>query len=239
MRFSYDMDDEYKELICGMNPPRGLKESDVDNFVDDVLVNHKPWASGVQEPLTSPHVLVCAHMSRNEMNRYHARVLIDKFKEEAELRGLTNQVLVTACYHIGHKYARKLSIYIPDSDGSMTCHWYPVVILDDVPKLLDQHIGKGEIIEPHWRSQMGASSNEAEEINDRELPNGEEKKKIEEPQETTEACARTDALGKLSSLIRNWKQNNVLTAAAVVGTVATVTVAYSFLYKKDVITSIK
>ncbi|RXH89354.1 hypothetical protein DVH24_031711, partial [Malus domestica] len=201
----------YKEL----KSVRGLKVLDVASFVDDVLVNHKPWASGVQEPLTGPHVLVCAHMSRNEMNRYHARVLIDKFKEEAELRGLTNQVLVTACYHIGHKYARKLSIYIPNSDGSTTCHWYPVVTPDDVPKLLDWHIGKGEIIERHWRGQMGASSNEAEEINDRELPNGEENKKIEEPQETTEVCARMDALGKLSSLIRNWEQNDVLTAVAV------------------------
>ncbi|XP_048433800.1 disease resistance protein RPV1-like isoform X2 [Pyrus x bretschneideri] len=33
---------------------RGLKESDVDSFVDDVLVNHKPWASGVQEPVDWP-----------------------------------------------------------------------------------------------------------------------------------------------------------------------------------------
>ncbi|TQD98043.1 hypothetical protein C1H46_016308 [Malus baccata] len=74
---------------------------------------------------------------------------------------------------------------------------------------------------------MGASSNEAEEINDWELPNGEENKKIEEPQETTEVCARMDALGKLSSLIRNWEQNDVLTAVAVVGAVTTMAMAYS------------
>ncbi|PIM97275.1 hypothetical protein CDL12_30257 [Handroanthus impetiginosus] len=31
---------------------RGLKESDVDSFVEDVLVSGKPWLSGVQEELT-------------------------------------------------------------------------------------------------------------------------------------------------------------------------------------------
>ncbi|CAN6702781.1 unnamed protein product [Malus baccata var. baccata] len=148
---------------------RGLKESDVDSFVDDVLVNHKPWASEVQEPLTSSHVFVCAHGSRDEWNRDSARVLIDKFEEEAELRGLMNQVFVTACYHTGGH--GNLIIYSPGSDGSISGHRYGYVTPDDVPKLLDQHIRKGEIIQRLWRGQIGASSDEAEEINDRELPN--------------------------------------------------------------------
>ncbi|KAM2583692.1 hypothetical protein TB2_044774 [Malus domestica] len=261
---------------------RGLKESDVDSFVDDVLVNHKPWASQVQESLTGPHVFICAQMSRNEWNRYHARVLIDKFKHEAELRGLTDQVFVTACFHIGgHTYAGNLVIYSPGSDGSIIDHWYDYIFPSDVPELLDQHIGKREIIERRWRGQIGASSDEAEEINDQELPNGEENKKIEEkpqengnqihqekgnqiennenfsgccqgansdgftcceevsleensgteekkPKEIGESCARNDALGKLSSLIGNWEQSDVLTAAVVVGAVATLAVAYSF-----------
>ncbi|RXI07876.1 hypothetical protein DVH24_014442 [Malus domestica] len=141
------------------NKQRSLKESDVDSFVDDVLVNHKPWASGVQEPLIGPYVFICAHMSQNEWDRYRARVLIDKFKHEAELRGLTDQVFVTACFHIGgHRYAGNLVIYSPGSDGSITDHW----------------------------GQIGASSDEAEEINDRELPNGEENMKIEDmPQENS------------------------------------------------------
>ncbi|KAM2152773.1 hypothetical protein EV1_044476 [Malus domestica] len=98
---------------------------------------------------------------------------------------------------------------------------------------------------------MGASSDEAEKINDQKLPNGgesccqgansngftcckevsleqnngSEEKKVKE---TRESCARKDALGKLSSLIGNWEQSDVLAAAAVVGAVATVAVAYSF-----------
>ncbi|KAM1111928.1 hypothetical protein COP1_044965 [Malus domestica] len=252
---------------------RGLKESDVDSFVDDVLVNHKPWASRVQESLTGSHVFVSAQCSREEWNRDSARVLIDKFKEEAELRGLTNQVFVTACYHTGG-HNGNLIIYSPGSDGSITGHWYGYITPADVLEMLDQHIGKGEIIQHPWRGQIGASCDEAEKINDPKLPNGGESKKIEEkPQEngnriennenfsgrcqgansngftccckevsleqnsgsvekklkeTRESCARKDALGKLSSLIGNWEQSDVLAAAAVVGAVATVAVAYSF-----------
>ncbi|KAM1015273.1 hypothetical protein ACFX1T_044972 [Malus domestica] len=233
----------YKEL----KSVRGLKESDVDSFVDDVIVNDKPWASGVQEPLIGP------------------------------------RVFVTACFQIeGQKYARELRIYSPDSDGRMIYHWYPFVTFSAVSQLLDKHIGKGEIIERHWR---GASSDKAEEINDRELPNGEENKKIEEkpqengnqihqekgnqiennenfsgycqgansdgftcceevsleenggseekkPKETRESCARKDGLRKLSSLIGNWEQSDVLAATVVVGAVATVVVAYNF-YKRS------
>ncbi|CAN6702769.1 unnamed protein product [Malus baccata var. baccata] len=146
---------------------RGLKESNVDSFVDDVLVNDKPWASGVQESLTGSHVFVCAQGSREEW-------IGDR---------LTNQVFAAACFHIGG-HNGNLIIYSPVSDGSITGHWYGDVTPDDVPELLDEHIGKGKIIERLWRGQMGASSDEAEEINDRELPNGEENKKIEEkPQE--------------------------------------------------------
>ncbi|RXH89357.1 hypothetical protein DVH24_031714 [Malus domestica] len=238
----------------------GLKESDVDSFVDDVLVNHKPWASRVQESLTGSHVFVSAQCSREEWNRDSARVLIDKFKEEAELRGLTNQVFVTACYHTGG-HNGNLIIYSPGSDGSITCHWYGYITPADVLEMLDQHIGKGEIIQHPWRGQIGASCDEVEKINDPKLPNGGESKKIKENfsgrcqgansngftccckevsleqnsgseekklKETRESCARKDALGKLSSLIGNWEQSDVLAAAAVVGAVATVAVAYSF-----------
>ncbi|KAM1009347.1 hypothetical protein ACFX15_044089 [Malus domestica] len=83
---------------------------------------------------------------------------------------------------------------------------------------------------------MGASSDEAEKINDQKLPNGGEKVSLEQNngseekkvKETRESCARKDALGKLSSLIGNWEQSDVLAAAAMVGAVATVAVAYSF-----------
>lgn len=96
----------------------------MDSFVEDVLVNGKPWASVVQEVFTGSHVFVCAHGSRDRRCGVCGPVLIEKLKEEIESRGLKNQVFVNACSHIGgHKYAGNVIIYSPAPDGKITGHW--------------------------------------------------------------------------------------------------------------------
>ncbi|GMH23916.1 hypothetical protein Nepgr_025759 [Nepenthes gracilis] len=135
---------------------RGLKDLDVDAFVDDVLVNGKHWASGVQEVLKGTYVFVCAHGSRDKRCGVCGPVLIEKFQEEIKLRVLEDQVFVSACSHIGgHKYAGNVIIFSRNAEGKVAGDWYGYVTPNDVPDLLDMHIGKGEIIEKLWRGQMG------------------------------------------------------------------------------------
>ena len=77
----------------------------MDSFVEDVLVNGKPWASGVPEVLAGSHVFVCAHASRDRRCDVCGLALIEKFKEEIELSGSSNQVFVSACSQLGrHKF---------------------------------------------------------------------------------------------------------------------------------------
>ncbi|KAJ4729300.1 altered inheritance of mitochondria protein 32-like [Melia azedarach] len=241
---------------------KGLKESEVDSFVEEVLVNGKPWDSGVQEVLTGSHVFVCAHGNRDRRCGVCGPALIEKLKEEIESRGLKDQIFVSPCSHVGgHKYAGNIIIYSPDSEGKIMGHWYGYVTPDDVPALLDQHIAKGEIIERLWRGQMGASA-EGEKVDAQKLPNGQEanmskKQEDSNTQVTKEnlggccqgangfSCCRDGSSdvteqkklkeakgGKLSSWIKSLEQRDVLTAAAVVGAVATVAVAYS-IYRKS------
>ncbi|PSR87556.1 Altered inheritance of mitochondria protein [Actinidia chinensis var. chinensis] len=159
---------------------RGLKDSDVDSFVEDVLVNGKPWASGVSEVLAGSHVFVCAHASRDRRCGVCGPALIERFKEEIELRGSNDQVFVSACSHIGgHKYAGNLIIFSADAEGKITGHWYGYVTPNDVAVLLDQHIAKGEIIDHLWRGQMGASVEHAERADEHKIPNGKDLKKSE------------------------------------------------------------
>ncbi|XWS44122.1 hypothetical protein CRYUN_Cryun15aG0017600 [Craigia yunnanensis] len=245
---------------------RGLTDSDVDGFVEDVLVNGKPWAFGVRETFTGSYVFVCAHGNRDKRCGVCGPVLIEKLNEEIELRGMKDQVFVSACSHIGgHKYAGNLIIFSPDSEGKIMGHWYGYVTPDDVPELLDQHIAKGEIIERLWRGQMGASTEGSDKTDEQKLPNGKEVKKYEKHEESTAqktkenvggccqgadgfTCCMTASsevseskkseetvevrgkagLGKLTSWIESWEQCDVLTAAAVVGGVATIAVAYSY-----------
>lgn len=103
---------------------RGLTETGVESFVEDVLVNGKPWTSGVQEVLTGSHVFICAHNSRDRRCGVCGPALIEKFIEEIKLKELKNQVMVSACSHIGgHKYAGNLIIFSADSKGEVSGHW--------------------------------------------------------------------------------------------------------------------
>ncbi|XP_059638532.1 uncharacterized protein LOC132280795 [Cornus florida] len=243
---------------------KGLKDSDVDSFVEDVLVNGKSWASGVQEVLTGSHIFVCAHNKRDRRCGVCGPALIEKLNEEIGLRNSKDQMFVSACSHIGgHKYAGNLIIFSADPEGKIAGHWYGYVTPDDVPELLDQHIGKGEIIDRLWRGQMGVYVEKAEKDEAKKLPNGKERKqKIKEPQETNGldkkenlasccqgangfSCCRDESkdevtiemqgkkgLGGLSTWMGKWEQSEVLTAAALVGAVATVAVVYS-LYRRS------
>ncbi|MGD7309656.1 sucrase/ferredoxin-like domain-containing protein, partial [Ralstonia pseudosolanacearum] len=110
---------------------------------------------GSPEKLTGFHVFVCAHTSRDKRCGVCGPVLIDKLNDEIELRGLKDQVFVSPCSHVGgHKYAGNVIVFGPNSEEKIMGHWYGYVTPDDVPLLLDQHIGKGETVKHLWRGEV-------------------------------------------------------------------------------------
>nr|XP_043615052.1 altered inheritance of mitochondria protein 32-like [Erigeron canadensis] len=240
---------------------RGLEESNIDSFVEEVLVNSKPWNFATAEVVTGSYVFVCAHNSRDKRCGVCGPALIEKFNEEIEVKGLKDQVFVSPCSHIGgHKYAGNLIIYSAVEDGKVSGHWYGYVTPNDVPELLEQHIKKGEIIERIWRGEMGIPPVEkTEKVVEQSLPNGNDTKasetdnisSITDEKENFGGCCQgangfsccknesseTKKEGKkvtykLNFFTRKWEQHEIFTAAAVVGAVATVAVAYS-LYKRS------
>ncbi|XP_010942586.1 uncharacterized protein [Elaeis guineensis] len=137
---------------------RKLTHFDVDTFVEEVLVKDIEWLPGLAEQLAGSYVFICAHGSRDRRCGVCGPVLVKKFKEEIDLRGLQGQVSVSPCSHVGgHKYAGNVIIFSPNINGEVTGHWYGYVSPDDVPTLLEQHIGKGKIVDHLWRGQMGLS----------------------------------------------------------------------------------
>ncbi|XP_052196743.1 altered inheritance of mitochondria protein 32-like [Diospyros lotus] len=237
---------------------RGLKDSDVDSFVEDVLVNGKPWTSGVKGMVSGSHVFVCAHASRDRRCGVCGPPLIEKFKEEIEVRGLKDQVFVSACSHVGgHKYAGNLIIFSVNAEQKVAGHWYGYVTPHDVAELMDQHIAKGKIIERLWRGQMGSFEHDDKDDH-LKIPNGKNMEETEnskgsdlEKKEYVTSCCQgangfsccqdgslevkktteveeKKGLGKLSSWVQNLDQSDVLATVAVVGGAATVAVAYSF-----------
>ncbi|XP_047335008.1 uncharacterized protein LOC124938584 [Impatiens glandulifera] len=137
---------------------RRLTHFDVEMFVEEVLVKDGDWLPGIPESLRGFYVFVCAHGSRDQRCGVCGPPLIARFREDVELRGLQNKLSVSPCSHIGgHKYAGNVIIFGPTMDGNVTGHWYGYVTPDDVPLLLEHHIGKGEIVDYLWRGQMGLS----------------------------------------------------------------------------------
>ncbi|KAF8410882.1 hypothetical protein HHK36_003419 [Tetracentron sinense] len=137
---------------------RRLTHFDVDTFVEEVLVKDSEWLPGTPETLTGSYIFVCSHGSRDRRCGVCGPALVTRFKEEIDSHGLQGQVSVSPCSHIGgHKYAGNVNIFGPNIDGQVTGHWYGYVTPDDVPILLEQHIGRGEIIDRLWRGQMGLS----------------------------------------------------------------------------------
>ncbi|KAL6577935.1 hypothetical protein OROMI_010263 [Orobanche minor] len=137
---------------------RRLTHFDVDTFVDEVLVKDNEWLPGSPETLRGWYVFVCCHGTRDRRCGVCGPSITSKFRNEIESRGIQRKVSVSPCSHIGgHKYAGNVIIFGPNIKKEVTGHWYGYVMPEDVSLLLEQHIGKGEIIDFLWRGQMGLS----------------------------------------------------------------------------------
>ncbi|XP_068642973.1 uncharacterized protein [Aristolochia californica] len=148
---------------------RRLTHFDVDTFVEEALVKENEWLPGTPEPLAGWYVFVCSHGSRDKRCGICGPALVTKFKDEIDAHGLQGQVSVSPCSHIGgHKYAGNVIIFGPHN-GKITGHWYGYISPDDVLLLLEQHIGKGEIVDQLWRGQIGLSEDEQKKAQERRI----------------------------------------------------------------------
>lgn len=192
---------------------RRLTHFDVDTFVEEVLVKDGEWLPGTPETLKGSYVFVCSHGSRDRRCGVCGPPLVARFKEEIESHGLHGKVSVSPCSHVGgHMYAGNVIIFGSKIDGDVTGHWYGYVTPDDVPLLLEQHIGKGEIIDLLWRGQMGLTEDEQKKSQELRLHLvSENKKEATQTQENetdfhvepTGACPSFQANGAASSGCRN------------------------------------
>jgi hypothetical protein len=151
---------------------KGISESDVESFVDEVLLKGDKWSLGESEPLVGTHVFICAHGSRDKRCGVCGPPLRERFNQEIALRGLGEQVFVNYCSHIGgHKYAGNVIVFRPDGgSGGCSGHWYGYVTPDDVPEIVEKHIGLGEVVDRLWRGQMGLTEDEQKEVQQKRNP---------------------------------------------------------------------
>ncbi|ESQ46936.1 hypothetical protein EUTSA_v10027837mg [Eutrema salsugineum] len=226
---------------------KGVKDTEVEGFFEDVLVNGKPWRSGRQEKLSGTFVFVCTHTSRDKRCGVCGPVILERFKQEVGSRGLSDQISLRRCSHVGqHKYAGNIIIFSPDSAGKISGNWYGYVTPEDVPELLDQHIAKGEIIQRIWRGQMGLPGGVAEKEHEQKvIPNGNRA-----AEEFTGGCCQGSngvsccqdenpkpkpikKEGKCTKWFQPLDKEEIYIGAAVVGAVATIAMIGYTIFKRS------
>ncbi len=131
-----------------------MGEADIPLFVEEHLVGNRPAAQLPRRPLEGQHILVCVHMNRDPRCGVCGPALADLFVEQLAQRGLAEQVAVHRTSHLGgHEYAANAVLY-PGGD------WYGYLTPADVPRLIEQHIGLGQIVQDRWRGRIGLTREE-------------------------------------------------------------------------------
>lgn len=129
----------------------GVREADLPALVEDHLVHNRP-ADGLRyQALTGQHVFVCIHERRDQRCGACGPPLIRRFEALLADHHLADRVAVHGTSHVGgHRFAGNVLIY----PGGC---WYGRVTLNDVPRIIEQHLGRGNIVTDLWRGQMGLS----------------------------------------------------------------------------------
>lgn len=128
---------------------RGVHEADIPVLVEEHLVRNQVPDALAHGPLSRQYVFVCTHGQRDIRCGQCGPPLVEEFGSVLEARHLADKVIVRGVSHVGgHKYAGNVLIY-PAGD------WYGYVTPADVPRLVEQHIVKGEIVTDLWRGRMG------------------------------------------------------------------------------------
>lgn len=132
----------------------GVQESDLAALIEDHLVGNRVSERIPHERLTGQHIFVCVHGERDARCGACGPPLVEAFMVELEARGLAGQVVVRRTSHVGgHKFAGNVLIY-PGGD------WYGYVTPEDVPRIINQHILRDEVVTDLWRGRMGRSPEE-------------------------------------------------------------------------------
>ncbi|KAH7332482.1 hypothetical protein KP509_20G089700 [Ceratopteris richardii] len=196
---------------------KGLTASEIEGFVDEVLVNGSDFLSERKETLQGSHIFVCAHERRDMRCGVCGPALIDTFKKEIVDRGITGEVFIRSCSHIGgHKYAGNVLIYSPDANNEVSGHWGQMGLSEEEQKMVYQKWLENS--QSHEELLEGCPCSQVKEMNG----------------PTTGCCkdksgdgSKSSCWGRCTSCFSSWKKSDTLAALAVVAAVGAVAVAFN------------
>jgi len=128
----------------------GLGEDDIPALLSE-LRGEPEQAPLTRTSVDGKYLLVCVHARRDPRCGYCGPILADLFAREAAALGLALTVRRTS--HLGgHEYAGNVIVY---PEGV----WYGYVTPAAVPRILQEHVVEGKIVQEHWRGSMQSGTN--------------------------------------------------------------------------------
>ncbi|GBG80109.1 hypothetical protein CBR_g30476 [Chara braunii] len=150
-----DLFDGTVMLFPDMLEYRSLTRFDVKLFVQEALVEERNFKLKPRK-LQGTHVFICCDPALGSPCASQGPDLYKKFKDAVDKDRLNDRVKVwkTSSF-FNHKEPGNVIIFRHRSDGGVDGDWYGMVKSSDVPKLLREHIERGNILEHLWRGRMG------------------------------------------------------------------------------------
>eukprot|EP00002_Diphylleia_rotans_P007156 TRINITY_DN1665_c0_g1_i1.p1 TRINITY_DN1665_c0_g1~~TRINITY_DN1665_c0_g1_i1.p1 ORF type:complete len:249 (-),score=52.94 TRINITY_DN1665_c0_g1_i1:80-826(-) len=144
---------------------RNVTEDHLDGFIQDVLLENKPFDAAEQSPIPANedgskrhHIFVCTHMTRDARCGNLGPAILNALNEEVEKRNLSDKVHLYGISHVGgHHFAGNILFY-PGGD------WYGKMSPSEIPALLESVLDKKEVFLAHWRGRMGLVHEKQEQL---------------------------------------------------------------------------
>jgi (2Fe-2S) ferredoxin len=139
--------------------PQGIqvfpKPDQVDKIQDFLTETTKELEHDIVK--NDAFVFICCHKKRDKKCGVAGPLLVQEFKKELELAGLSDKVPVFPISHIGgHKFAGTMIIYRKDARNVFVGDWYGRVKTCHVSTMVKECIQDGKVIQELWRGQMNA-----------------------------------------------------------------------------------
>ncbi|KAI9032993.1 Sucrase/ferredoxin-like-domain-containing protein [Hyaloraphidium curvatum] len=123
-----------------------LPPASLDSLLPGFLLSPSSFPGSLPLPYTHL-VLVCIHARRDTRCGRIGPAVVAALKEVVEEKGL--KVKVAGCSHVGgHKWAGNVIVY-PGGD------WFGRVLPHHAPALIEEYVGKGNLLKELWRGRIG------------------------------------------------------------------------------------
>lgn len=139
---------------------KNVTEQDIPGIVESQIVADTPYEALQYEKITGDWIFVCTHNERDRRCGVCGPRLLLEFNNainSPQYSKYADRIHVRAISHVGgHKYAGNVLIYTSNpTNNKCLGDLYGYVSVNDIPRLINDHILNNEVQKDIWRGRVG------------------------------------------------------------------------------------